>query len=67
MSRAVIERMGRTGNDPAVQAEIQHIENALLTVDRATIARYDGVKGITKRLRELKDLPRTKRHRRNHN
>ena len=50
---------GANRNDPAVQAEIQHIENALLTVDRATIARYDGVKGITKRLRELKDLPRT--------
>ena len=46
-------------NDPEVTAEIQHIENALRTVDRATIARYDGVKGITKRLRELKDLPKS--------
>ena len=46
-------------NDPEVKAEIQHIEDALLTVDRATIARYDGVKGITKRLRELKDLPKS--------
>ena len=46
-------------NDPEVTAEIQHIENALRTVDRATIARYDGVRGITKRLRELKDLPKS--------
>ena len=49
---------GPSRNDPEVKAEIQHTENALLTVDRATIARYDGVKGITKRLRELKDLPK---------
>ena len=41
---------GPSRNDPEVKAEIQHIGNALLTVDRATIARYDGVKGITKRL-----------------
>ena len=46
-------------NDPEVTAEIEHIENALRTVDRATIARYDGVKGITRRLRELKDLPKS--------
>ena len=46
-------------NDPEVTAEIEHIENSLRTVDRATIARYDGVRGITKRLRELKDLPKS--------
>ena len=46
-------------NDPEVQSEIQQIENALRTVDRATIARYDGVRGITRRLRELKDLPKS--------
>ena len=46
-------------NDPEVQTEIQQIENALRTVDRATIARYDGVRGITRRLRELKDLPKS--------
>ena len=46
-------------NDAEVQAEIQQIENALRTVDRATIARYDGVRGITRRLRELKDLPKS--------
>ena len=50
---------GPSRNDPDVQAEIRHIENALLVVDRATIARYDGVRGITKRLRELKDLPKS--------
>ncbi len=46
-------------NDPEVKAEIQRIEDALRTVDRATIASYDGVRGITKRLRELKDLPKS--------
>ena len=46
-------------NDPEVKAEIQHIENALRTVDRAIIARYDGVRGITRRLRELKGLPKS--------
>ena len=50
---------GPSRNDPDVQVEIRHIENALLVVDRATIARYDGVRGITKRLRELKDLPKS--------
>ena len=46
-------------NDPEVKAEIQQIENALRTVDRATIARYSGVRDMVKRLRELKDLPKS--------
>ena len=50
---------GPCRNDPNVKAEIQQIENALRTVDRATIARYDGVRGITRRLRELQDLPKS--------
>ena len=46
-------------NDPEVKAEIQHIENSLLTVDRPTIARYGGVNDMVKRLGELKDLPKS--------
>ena len=46
-------------NDPEVLTEIQLIEDALLTGDRATIDKYEGVRGITRRLRELKDLPKT--------
>ena len=46
-------------NDPEVRSEIQRIEDALLTGDRATIDKYEGVRGITRRLRELKDLPKT--------
>ena len=32
---------GPSRNDPDVQAEIQHIENALLVVDRATIDGFE--------------------------
>ena len=46
-------------NDPEVLTEIQLIEDALLTGDRATIDKYEGVRGITRRLRELKDLPKS--------
>ena len=46
-------------NDPEVLTEIQLIEDALLTGNRATIDQYEGVRGITRRLRELKDLPKT--------
>ena len=50
---------GLTQDNPEVKEEIQYIENALLTVDRATIARYGGVNDMVKRLRELKDLPKS--------
>ena len=42
-----------------MQAEIQYIENAVLTVDMEVLAKYGGVSGIAKRLRYLKDLPKT--------
>ena len=56
-SGPIEERPSR--NDPEVKAEIQHIENSLLTVDRPTIARYGGVNDMVKRLGELKDLPKS--------
>ena len=51
---------GPTQNDPAVKAEMQYIENALVKLDTAIVAKYGGVKGISKRLIELKTLPRSK-------
>ena len=59
MTRAVPIEGRPSRNDPEVKAEIQQIENALRTVDRATIARYSGVRDMVKRLRELKDLPKS--------
>ena len=59
VSRAVNGDMGPSRNDPDVQAEIKYIETALITVDTRAIAKYGGVKGITKRLMELKDLPKS--------
>ena len=50
---------GPSRNDPEVQAEIQHIENAIITADARIIAKYGGVQEITERLMELKDLPKT--------
>ena len=51
---------GPTQDDPPVKAEIQYIENALVKLDTAIVAKYGGVKGISKRLIELKTLPRSK-------
>ena len=51
---------GPSRNDPPVKAEIQYIEKALVKLDTAIIAKYGGVKGISKRLIELKTLPRSK-------
>ena len=50
---------GPSRNDPEVQAEIKYIENAVLTVDMEVLAKYGGVSGIAKRLRYLKDLPKS--------
>ena len=43
-----------------MKAEMQYIENALVQLDTAIVAKYGGVKGISKRLIELKTLPRSK-------
>ena len=43
-----------------MKAEIRYIENALVKLDTAIVAKYGGVKGISKRLIELKTLPRSK-------
>ena len=43
-----------------MKAEIQYIEKALVKLDTSIIAKYGGVKGISKRLIELKTLPRSK-------
>ena len=51
---------GPTQDDPPVKAEIQYIEKALVKLDTSIIAKYGGVKGISKRLIELKTLPRSK-------
>ena len=51
---------GPTQDDPPVKAEMQYIENALVKLDTAIVAKYGGVKGISKRLIELKTLPRSK-------
>ena len=51
---------GPTQDDPPVKAEMQYIENALVQLDTAIVAKYGGVKGISKRLIELKTLPRSK-------
>ena len=50
---------GPSRNDPDVQAEIKYIENAVLTVDMEVLAKYGGVSGIAKRMRYLKDLPKS--------
>ena len=50
---------GPSRNDPDVQAEIKYIENAVLTADAGIISKYGGVRGITERMRYLKDLPKS--------
>ena len=50
---------GPSRNDPDMQEEIKYIENAVLTVDMEVLAKYGGVSGIAKRLRYLKDLPKS--------
>ena len=50
---------GPSRNDPDVQAEIHSIEEAVLSLDTDIIAKYGGVSGIAKRMRYLKDLPKS--------
>ena len=50
---------GPSRNDPDVQAEIKYIETSLITVDTDIISKYGGVRGITERMRYLKDLPKS--------
>ena len=50
---------GPSRNDPDVQAEIKYIETAVMTVDMEVLAKYGGVSGIAKRMRYLKDLPKS--------
>ena len=50
---------GPSRNDPDVQDEIKYLENAVLTVDTEVLAKYGGVSGIAKRMRYLKDLPKS--------
>ena len=51
---------GPTQDDSPVKAKMQYIENALVKLDTAIVAKYGGVKRISKRLIELKTLPRSK-------
>ena len=50
---------GPSRNDPDVKEEIKYIETAVLSVDMEVLAKYGGVSGIAKRLRYLKDLPKS--------
>ena len=50
---------GPTRNDPDVKAEIQYIENAIVTVATGIISKYGGVQGCSDRLVKLKGLPRS--------
>ena len=50
---------GSTRNDPAVQAEIQHLKNAVLTMNMEVLMKHGGVQGISKRIKALKDLPKS--------
>ena len=50
---------GPTQNDPAVKAEMQLIENAIVNVDTGIMAKYGGVQGISDRLIELESLPKS--------
>ena len=50
---------GPSRNDPDVQAEIKYIETPLNNADTRIIAKYGGVSGIAKRIRYLKDLPKS--------
>ena len=51
---------GPTQNDPAVKAEMQYIENAIINLDTELMAKYGGFQRTSKRLIELKTLPRSK-------
>ncbi len=46
-------------NDPDVLDDIRYIENAILTADGQIISKFGGVSGIAKRLRYLKNLPKS--------
>ena len=50
---------GPNRNDPAVQAEIQHLTNAVLAMDTEVLLKFGGVQGISKRIKALKDLPQS--------
>ncbi len=51
---------GQTQDDPAVKAEMQYIENAIINLDTELMGKYGGFQGTSKRLIELKTLPRSK-------
>ena len=50
---------GPSRNDPDVQAEIQHLTNAVLAMDTEVLVKFGGVQGISKRIKALKDLPQS--------
>ena len=51
---------GPTQDDPEVKEEMKYIQNALISVDTGIMAKYGGVKGTSKRLIELRNLPQSK-------
>ena len=51
---------GQSQADPDVKAEMQYIENALRKANNAILAKYGGVKGASKRLIGLRNLPKSK-------
>ena len=50
---------GPSQADPEVKAEMQYIDNAIRCVDTAIMAKYGGVQGASKRLIELRNLPKS--------
>ena len=51
---------GPTQDDPPVKAEIRYIEDAVVNVDTKIMDKYGGINGVSKRLNELKTLPKSK-------
>ena len=51
---------GQAQDDPAVKAEMQYIENAIINLDTELMGKYGGFQGTSKRLIELKTLPKSK-------
>ena len=58
--QGVQKAAGPTQDDPPVKEEMQYIETALRRVDTAILAKYGGIKGASKRLIELRNLPKSK-------
>ena len=50
---------GQAQDDPAVKAEMQYIENAIINLDTELMGKYGGLQGIAERRSYLKNLPKS--------